>query len=102
MQEGGRQETPAYRISQLKSGHNLTGPAILLDEISTIVVEPGCRAHVTAAGDVRIDVVHGAADKEVDPDTCDPVQLGIFSHRCCWLCVSLLACLASQSGLPRH
>ena len=39
-----------HRISQLRSGHNLDGPAILLDEISTVVVEPGCRAHITAAG----------------------------------------------------
>ena len=89
VQDGGRQDTPAYRISQLKAGHELLGPAILLDEISTIVVEPRCRAHVTAAGDVRIDVLQGAADKDLDPDTCDPVQLGIFSHRSGLLCMSV-------------
>ena len=80
-QDGGRQETPAYRMSQLEPGHSLDGPAILLDEISTTVVEPGCKAYITGAGDVRIDVLQGAADKDLDPDTCDPVQLGIFSHR---------------------
>ena len=33
------------------------------------------------AGDVRIDVLQGAGDKNLDPDECNPVQLGIFSHR---------------------
>lgn len=93
-----------HRISQLQPGHHLQGPAILLDEISTIVVEPGCRAHLTAAGDVRIDVVHGAADKDLDAGTCDPVQLGIFSHRClqlrCQLHGQLHQRLANLALLP--
>ena len=35
---------------------NLAGPAILIDDISTIVVEPRCTAHITATRDVRLEL----------------------------------------------
>lgn len=53
---GGRQATPVYQLSSLPAGAAVPGPAILIDSISTIVVEPRCTAHVTALKDVRIDV----------------------------------------------
>lgn len=81
LQEGGRQKTPAYRLSSLKPGHLIKGPAILLDDISTVVVEPSCTAHITASGDVRIDVHDASNGKELSADECDPIQLAIFSHR---------------------
>ena len=72
------------------------GPAMLIDNISTIVLEPGCTAHVTAARDVRIELgsapaaaggaaavaaaADGAAAGPADTE-CDPIQLAIFSHR---------------------
>lgn len=37
-------------------GHHLPGPAIIINDLSTIIIEPGCTAHITHAGDVRIDV----------------------------------------------
>lgn len=46
---GGRQPTPAYQLADLAPGHAVPGPAILIDAISTIVVEPGCTAHITGA-----------------------------------------------------
>ena len=82
-QEGGRQKTPAYRLSTLQPGHNIKGPAILLDDISTVVVEPRCLAQITASGDVRIDVKDAVGDKGINAEECDPIQLAIFSHRCC-------------------
>jgi 5-oxoprolinase (ATP-hydrolysing) len=79
------QMTPVYQLDALEPGHQLQGPAILINEISTIVVEPDCTAHLTALGDVRIEV-HAQAQSESDGQTgasmaCDPVQLAIFSHR---------------------
>ncbi len=52
-------QVPVYKLDQLAPGHALPGPTILIDQISTVVVEPGCTAHITVDGNVRIDV-HGA------------------------------------------
>ncbi len=60
------------------------GPAILIDHISTIVVEPGCTAHITSEHDVRIEVAQQAqqgAQQAQHDVVCDPIQLAIFSHR---------------------
>lgn len=67
--------------TDLRSGHVLQGPLILIDKLSTILIEPHCCAEVTRAGDL---VIHVGADaslvKEID-DHLDAVQLSIFSHR---------------------
>ena len=61
----------------------MPGPAILLDDISTVVVEPGWTAHITQRHDVRLTWEQGQGlVKEVVNTTCDPIQLAIFSHRC--------------------
>ncbi|KAL6786052.1 hypothetical protein ACKKBG_A01200 [Auxenochlorella protothecoides x Auxenochlorella symbiontica] len=81
---GGRQDTPAFLLGRLAPGQRVPGPAILLDDISTIVVEPGCAAFLTAAGDVRIsigDEAVGAGGKQGLSLEADPIQLAVFSHR---------------------
>mmetsp|Transcript_14115 Transcript_14115/g.30617 ORF Transcript_14115/g.30617 Transcript_14115/m.30617 type:complete len:1326 (+) Transcript_14115:84-4061(+) len=84
---GGRQPTPAYKLATLSPGHQVPGPAILIDEISTIVVEPSCTAFITADHNVRIEVHDVQVDAVTAPGApaseiaCDPIQLAIFSHR---------------------
>ncbi|KAL4856136.1 5-oxoprolinase [Chlorella vulgaris] len=82
---GGRQETPAYLLSDLRPGHEVQGPAMLIDSISTIVVEPSCTAHITSTHDVRIELERrrpAAGTEEAEEAVeCDPIQLAIFSHR---------------------
>lgn len=67
--------------TDLRSDHTLQGPLILIDKLSTILIEPHCRAKVTRAGDL---VIHEHSDpslvKAID-DKLDAVQLSIFSHR---------------------
>ena len=77
--EGGRQDTAVYALSALQSGCEIKGPAILLDNISTILVEPGCTALITLGGDVKIAV--GAGEVAKVSAELDLVQLSIFSHR---------------------
>jgi 5-oxoprolinase (ATP-hydrolysing) len=83
--ENGWQEVPVYKIEDLKPGHEIPGPSIIVQPISTVVLEIGCRASVTSNGDLKIDV-----GKEEDVDHTDdavteikedPVRLSIFSHR---------------------
>jgi hypothetical protein len=56
---------------------------MLIDNISTIVVEPGATAHITVSRDVRIELGEGAAGGAGAGlgTECDPIQLAIFSHR---------------------
>ena len=82
LQAGGRQDTPVYVLRDLQPGHSVPGPAIVLDDISTVVIEPACTAHVTPAGDLRVDVGSAAGPRQQTPTECDPIQLAIFSHRC--------------------
>jgi hypothetical protein len=45
-------------LKDLRPGHVIEGPAVLIDDISTVVVEPHCSAHITAGQDIRIQVAH--------------------------------------------
>lgn len=82
-EQGGRQLTPAFLLGTLLPGHQVPGPAILIDAISTVVVEPGAVAHITPAGDVRIELGEQQAQRG-GSTACDPIQLAIFSHRQAW------------------
>lgn len=71
--------TNVYTCSALKRANRLVGPAILIDNLSTILLEPGAVATVSARGDLVIEIGDRSA-KSVD-DRLDAVQLSIFSHR---------------------
>lgn len=77
--DGGYQTTPVFLCSKLCAGHNIQGPAILIDNLSTILVEPNSSCLVTKKGDLVITVGSGHR-LEID-DRLDAVQLSIFSHR---------------------
>lgn len=68
--------------SELQYGHLIPGPVLLIDNLSTIVVEPNCRAEVTPTGNliIHIEPDENSAQKLID-DKLDAVQLSIFSHR---------------------
>lgn len=67
--------------TDLRSGHVLQGPLILIDKLSTILIEPYCRAEVTSFGNLVIHVgIDATLVKPID-DQLDAVQLSIFSHR---------------------
>ena len=76
--EEGWLETPVYLIEKLGAGHVLEGPSMLIQQTSTIIIEPQCSARITEFGDVRIQV--GSAAKKKIGTELDPVQLSIFSN----------------------
>ncbi|NGY03381.1 hydantoinase/oxoprolinase family protein [Solimonas terrae] len=47
--------TPIYRGTELKSGHEITGPGIIEETFTTIVVYPGWKAVVDDAGDYELN-----------------------------------------------
>ncbi|CCQ92057.1 5-oxoprolinase [Nitrospina gracilis 3/211] len=75
----GWQKTPVFRLESMGAEEKLTGPAILLNDTSTILVEPDCTARITKEGDVEIEV--GAATEAKADTRWDPVQLALFSNR---------------------
>ncbi|KAG7369030.1 hydantoinase B/oxoprolinase-domain containing protein [Nitzschia inconspicua] len=84
--ENGWQEVPVYKIEDLKPGHNIPGPSIIVQPISTVVLEVGCDAHVTANGDLKISIEKESTADHIDDMIVeevkeDPVQLSIFAHR---------------------
>ena len=77
--EGGFRKSKLVELKSLAVGSRVPGPAILLDQNSTILVEPGSLASVTATGDIKIDVGNSTS-KKLSVEL-DPIQLSIFSHR---------------------
>ncbi|XP_076046275.1 5-oxoprolinase isoform X2 [Oratosquilla oratoria] len=76
---GGYQSTKVYKLSNLCAGHIIPGPAIIKDQLSTILIEPDCHATITKQGDISIDV--GSGPKFKVGKELDAIQLSIFSHR---------------------
>ncbi len=91
--ENGWEDVKVYNIEHLKPGHEIQGPAIVVQSISTIVLEIGCTAYVTSDGDLEITVNSSQpssptssiqmdeSEPSIEEIEEDPVQLSIFSHR---------------------
>lgn len=76
--ENGWQETPYYERSALFAGHSILGPAILLLDGTTLLIEPHCQATISSFGDIEILVT--PPSQETRSTQCDPIQLSIFHH----------------------
>jgi len=77
--EGGWRKTKIYLMTNLFPGHLIAGPAVIIDQLSTILVEPACTASITLRGDIKI-AVGSEGIKKVGKEL-DTIQLSIFSHR---------------------
>ncbi|XP_025832170.1 5-oxoprolinase isoform X2 [Agrilus planipennis] len=75
----GFKNTNVYHLENLLPGHTINGPAIIMDKLSTTVVEPFCTAFITKRKDVKITIGSGEI-KKIGPEK-DAVQLSIFGHR---------------------
>lgn len=74
-------EVDVVLSTDLRAGHILQGPMILIDKLSTILIEPNCRAEVTQKGDLVIHLELAKDSLRNIDITLDAVQLSIFSHR---------------------
>lgn len=72
-------KTPVYLLKNFLAGNIINGPAIIIDDNCTIVVEPACRAEVLKHGDISIEV--SKSKKEKIGLELDAVRLSLFSHR---------------------
>lgn len=79
--EGGRRETPIYKLEDLQVGDRLKGPAICADGTQTIVVTPGATALII---DTHVVINLGEGEGEgtkINAEVVDPIMLSIFAHR---------------------
>jgi 5-oxoprolinase (ATP-hydrolysing) len=79
--EGGRRDTPIFKLEGLDVGDRVNGPAILADGTQTIVVPPGASALI-----IETHVVINIGESElndvaVNAKDVDPIMLSIFAHR---------------------
>lgn len=79
--EGGRQDTPIFRLEDLSVGDKVKGPAILADGTQTIVITPGASGLVTQTHVVINIGSSETGEKKVNAQEVDPIMLSIFSHR---------------------
>jgi 5-oxoprolinase (ATP-hydrolysing) len=82
-------DTPVYHRSDLKPGHRLRGPALIVEEVSTIVVDPGWDAEVNGYNHLVLTVAKIPSTERLATD-CDPVMLEVFN--------SLFMSIAEQMG----
>lgn len=77
----GWHDTPLFKLEDLAYGHSISGPAIIMNGNSTVIVEPSCKAIITKYGNIKIEIesIHNVV--EVAKDIADVVQLSIFNHR---------------------
>lgn len=77
----GWQETPLYKLEKLGYGHMMSGPAIVMNGNSTVIVEPNCRAIITKYGNIKIEIDSPLSSIKISDKVADVVQLSIFNHR---------------------
>jgi 5-oxoprolinase (ATP-hydrolysing) len=71
--------TDVYNLNSLSPGQIIDGPAIIMNSLSTILIEPGCTATITLGGDIKIKI--GSNLKSKITKNLDMIHLSIFSHR---------------------
>ena len=78
----GYRDTPVYSLDTLNRSCRVTGPAVIIDQNSTILVEENCLATLSRDGSVRIDISNvEKPNSQPDRTEMDAIQLSIFSHR---------------------
>ena len=83
--------TPSYRREQLPVEQPLLGPAVIIEDTGTLVVEPGWRAVRRANGDIVLQRYLPLPARVAVGTSVDPVMLEIFNN--------LFMSIAEQMGM---
>ncbi|MEZ5812051.1 MAG: hydantoinase B/oxoprolinase family protein [Rhizobiaceae bacterium] len=89
--DGAWREAGIYRRENLRPGHRITGPALIIESHQTIVVEPGWRAEITARDHVLLRRHEKKARTAAVGTEADPVMLEVFNN--------LFMSIAEQMGV---
>ncbi|CAN5387382.1 hypothetical protein BH10PSE1_BH10PSE1_15280 [soil metagenome] len=78
---GSEHVTPVYRREDLRPGATVPGPAILLEDTGTTVVEPGWRATVDGGLNLILRRIEALAPRAAIGTQVDPIMLELFNSR---------------------
>lgn len=84
-------KTPLFNIEQLLFGHQITGPAIIIEPTGTIVIEDGWRAEITKRKHIVLHRANETKQSASVSEQYDPVTLEIFNN--------LFMSIAEQMGI---
>jgi 5-oxoprolinase (ATP-hydrolysing) len=73
-------ETPIYFRDDLRFGHTINGPAVIIEAAATTVVEPGWRAAVDRLENLILERVEPLPKRVVIGTDADPVMLEVFGN----------------------
>ena len=77
----GRMEKAAVQIrAALRPGDRVAGPAVLVEDTATTVVEPGWEARLTESGNLVLERVRPARREAATGTEADPVLLEVFNN----------------------
>jgi len=71
---------PVFRRNQLLPGDELMGPAIIIEDNSTIVIEPDFKAVVNSRRHILLEQIEKSGDEQQISTACDPIMLEIFNN----------------------
>ncbi len=81
---------PLFIRGELYTNQRITGPAVIIEDTSTIVIDPGWEATITEHGDVILTDAHTETGQERIGTDVDPIQLELFNNQ--------FASIAEQMG----
>ncbi|MBO6716855.1 MAG: hydantoinase B/oxoprolinase family protein [Rhizobiaceae bacterium] len=89
--EGKWHDAAIYRRENLKPGNRMAGPALIIEQHQTIVVEPGWQAEITVKDHVLLRRVERKRRQAALGTEADPVMLEVFNN--------LFMSIAEQMGV---
>jgi 5-oxoprolinase (ATP-hydrolysing) len=72
--------TPVFKRTSMASGSRIDGPAIIVEETTTTVVEPGWQAEITSSRDLLLSRVIPRPGRVAIATAVDPVLLELFNN----------------------
>ncbi|KAH6082085.1 hypothetical protein HBI65_207560 [Parastagonospora nodorum] len=79
--QGEWKESGVFKIVELEQGDSIRGPALLIDDTQTILVEPNYAAYILLNHVVLEKTRAEFTPSVVADDKVEPIQLSVFSHR---------------------
>ena len=88
---GASRDTPVFLREGLAEGQKISGPAIIVEDVATTIVEPGWRAELVARGNLVLERVEARPERVAVGTSVDPVMLEVFNN--------LFMSIAEQMGV---